>query len=96
MHDAQKILNKTDAHIKGKVFEEYLGFLFEGNGFIATVNGNSWDGGADILLSRKSNPNKVVWIIQAKNTNKPLNNSEIRKELIKFENESSKKYNCKY
>lgn len=92
----KELLNKADREIKGKLFEEYLAFLFEGNGFIATVNGSSYDGGADILLSRKSNPNKVVWIIQAKNLNRSLNNTEIREELVKFEKESSKRYNCKY
>ena len=92
----KKTLNNIDKFIKGKIFEEYLAFLFEGNGFVATVNGSSYDGGADILLSRKSNPNKVVWIVQAKNTSKPLGNPDIREELIKFENESSKKYSCKY
>ncbi len=90
------ILNKAEREIKGRLFEEYLAFLFEGNGFVATVNGSSWDGGADILLSRKNNPNKVVWIVQAKNTSKPLGNPDIREELVKFEKESSKKYNCKY
>ena len=92
----KKTLNNIDKFIKGKIFEEYLAFLFEGNGFVATVNGSSHDGGADILLSRKSNPNKIVWIVQAKNTSKPLGNPDIREELIKFENESSKKYSCKY
>ena len=92
----KELLNKVDREIKGKLFEEYLAFLFEGNGFIATVNGSSWDGGADIILSRKSNPNKVVWIVQAKNLNRPLSNPEIREELLKFEKESSLKYNCKY
>lgn len=90
------LLNKADREIKGKLFEEYLAFLFEGNGFIATVNGSSWDGGADILLSRKSNPNKVVWIVQAKNLNRPLSNPEIREELLKFEKESRLRYKCKY
>ena len=90
------LLNKADREIKGKLFEEYLAFLFEGNAFIATVNGSSWDGGADILLSRKSNPNKVVWIVQAKNLNRPLSNPEIREELLKFEKESRLRYKCKY
>lgn len=90
------LLNKADREIKGKLLEEYLAFLFEGNGFIATVNGSSWDGGADILLSRKSNPNKVVWIVQAKNLNRPLSNPEIREELLKFEKESRLRYKCKY
>ena len=92
----KETLNEAYIHIKGKLFEEYLAFLFEGNGFIATVNGGSWDGGADILLSRKNNPNKVVWIVQAKNVSKPLTNTVIREELVKFEKESSKRYNCKY
>ena len=45
-------LNLIDKLIKGRVFEEYLAFLFEGNGYIATINGGSHDGGADIILSK--------------------------------------------
>lgn len=89
-------LNSIHKLIKGKIFEEYLGFLFEGNGYIATINGGSHDGGADIILSRPDNPNKTVWIIQAKNTIRPLGNPDIIGELLKFEEESSKKYSCKY
>ena len=89
-------LNSIDKLIKGKIFEEYLGFLFEGNGYLATINGGSHDGGADIILSRQDNPNKTVWIIQAKNTMRPLGNHDIIEELLKFEKESGKKYNCKY
>ena len=92
----KETLHNINKVIKGKVFEEYLAFLFEGNGFIAAVNGSSYDGGADIILSKKSNPNKVVWIVQAKNINRPLGNGEIREELIKFEKESCRKYNCRY
>ena len=89
-------LNSIHKLIKGKIFEEYLGFLFEGNGYIATINGGSHDGGADIIISRPDNPNKTVWIIQAKNTIRPLGNPDIIEELLKFEEESSKKYSCKY
>lgn len=89
-------LNSIHKLIKGKIFEEYLGFLFEGNGYIATINGGSHDDGADIILSRPDNPNKTVWIIQAKNTIRPLGNPDIIEELLKFEEESSKKYSCKY
>ena len=92
----KKKLNFIDKLIKGRVFEEYLAFLFEGNGYIATINGGSHDGGADIILSRPDNPNKTVWIIQAKNTMRPLGNPDIVEELLKFEKESGKKYNCKY
>lgn len=96
VHFIKKELNSIEKLIKGKVFEEYLGFLFEGNGYIATISGGSHDGGADIILSRENNPNKSVWIIQAKNTIRPLGNADIITELLKFENQSSKKYNCKY
>lgn len=96
VHFIKKELNSIEKLIKGKVFEEYLGFLFEGNGYIATISGGSHDGGADIILSRENNPNKPVWIIQAKNTIRPLGNTDIITELLKFENQSSKKYNCKY
>ena len=89
-------LNLMDKLVKGSIFERYLAFLFEGNGYIATINGGSHDGGADIILSTPNNPNKVIWIIQAKNTIRPLGNPNIIEELLKFEKESSKKYKCKY
>ena len=89
-------LNNIDKKIKGIVFEEYLEFLFEGNGFIATIKGGAYDGGADILLSRPNNPNKIIWIVQAKNILNPLGNHIIREELKKFEEEASRKYNCNY
>lgn len=89
-------LKSADKLIKGKLLEEYLSFLFEGNGFIATVSGGSHDGGADILLSRSNDPNKIVWIVQAKNTLRPLGNTNVIDELVKFEKESSKRYKCNY
>lgn len=92
----RETLKNIDKKIKGRIFEEYLAFLFEGNGFIATISGGSYDGGADIILSKPSNPNKIVWIIQAKNTSRPLGNTTIIDELCKFEKESSKRYKCKY
>lgn len=95
-HLIKEKLNFMDKLIKGRIFEKYLAFLFEGNGYIATINGGSHDGGADIILSAPDNPNKVSWIIQAKNTVRPLGNPNIIEELLKFEKESSKKYNCKY
>lgn len=96
IHLIRERLKDADKLIKGLLFEEYLAFLFEGNGFIATISGASHDGGADIVLSRPNNPNKIVWIIQAKNTARPLGNPNIIEELEKFEKESSKRYNCKY
>ena len=89
------MLEITDKYIKGKLFEEFLAMLFQGNGFIATIKGGAFDGGADILLSYPSNPNKIVWIVQAKNYLNPLNNSDIITELKKFEKKASKEYNCR-
>lgn len=89
------MLEITDKYIKGKLFEEFLAMLFQGNGFIATIKGGAFDGGADILLSYPSNPNKIVWIVQAKNYLNPLNNSDIIAELKKFEKKASKEYNCR-
>ena len=69
--------------------------LFQGNGFIATIKGGAFDGGADILLSYPDNPNKIVWIVQAKNYINPLNNSDIIAELKKFEEKASEEYKCR-
>lgn len=91
----KKLLEETDKYIKGKLFEEFLAMLFEGNGFIATIKGGAFDGGADILLSYPDNPNKIVWIVQAKNYINPLNNSDIIAELKKFEEKASEEYNCR-
>ena len=41
------MLEITDKYIKGKLFEEFLAMLFQGNGFIATIKGGAFDGGAD-------------------------------------------------
>lgn len=90
------VLEQADKYIKGKLFEEFLAMLFEGNGFMATIKGGAFDGGADILLSYPNNPNEIVWIVQAKNYNRPLNNREITEELNKFEEKASVEYNCKY
>ena len=50
-------LNLIDKLIKGKIFEEYLEFLFEGNGYIATINGcllyTSIEAGAWITMKDK-------------------------------------------
>ena len=89
------LLEEADKYIKGKLFEEFLAMLFEGNGFIATIKGGAFDGGADILLSYPNNPNKIIWIVQAKNYINPLNNSDVVEELKKFEEKSSKEYNCR-
>lgn len=35
----KKLLEEADKYIKGKLFEEFLAMLFEGNGFIATIKG---------------------------------------------------------
>ena len=91
----KKLLEEADKYIKGKLFEEFLAMLFEGNGFIATIKGGAFDGGADILLSYPDNPNKIVWIVQAKNYINPLNNSDIIAELKKFEEKASEEYNCR-
>ena len=91
----KKLLEEADKYIKGKLFEEFLAMLFEGNGFIATIKGGAFDGGADILLSYPDNPNKIIWIVQAKNYINPLNNSDIIAELKKFEEKASKEYKCR-
>lgn len=91
----KQALENADKYIKGKLFEEYLAKLFEGNGFIATIKGGAFDGGADILLSYPNDPNKIVWIVQAKNYKNPLNNSEVITELRKFEEKASIEYGCR-
>mgnify|MGYP002554364908 CR=1 FL=1 len=49
------------------------------------ADGQKLEKWGDIILSRPDNPNKTVWIIQAKNTMRPLGNPDIIEELLKFE-----------
>ena len=93
--EIKELLNSLDIKIKGQVFEKYLELIFEGNGFIAVNKGGSYDGGADILLSYPNNPNEIVWVVQAKNYNRPLNNNEILSEVKKFEEIAEKQYSCR-
>ena len=58
---------------KGTVFEEYLAYLFEGNGYITKITAGKGDLGADILLYNPKTPQQVDLIVQAKNWSSPLN-----------------------
>ena len=95
-NEIKELLNSLDIKIKGQIFERYLTAIFEGNGFVAVNKGGAYDGGADILLSYPNNPNEIVWVVQAKNFQRPLNNSEILAEVKKFEEIAEKQYNCRY
>lgn len=81
---------------KGKVFELYLKELYEGSGWIVVISGGKNDNGADLLLIHPDNPENVIEIIQAKNHKSPLSYDDTRNELRKFEEESSKMYDCKH
>jgi len=81
-------------NIKGGIFEDYLKLIFEHNGWLVKQTGKKGDAGADLLIYMEGNANPD-FIIQAKNWNKPLDESDVGSELGKFEKKSSKKYSCK-
>lgn len=93
--EIKTILRSFYSYKRGRLFEEYLEYLFNGNGFIAIRKGGTNDGGADIILFSKLNPKNVIWVIQAKNSNKALSLNEIYNELSKFERCSSTRYKCR-
>lgn len=86
------ILINEDSTKKGPLFEEYIKMLYEGQGYIATIVGGKNDGGADILLAKPHNPNKIIWVIQCKNRKDLLNEDTIAYEILKYENKAKKKY----
>jgi len=89
------ILEKiTSTYVKGKVFEYFIAFLYEGYNFITQVKGRAGDGGADILIYQKSDMAKPLFIIQAKNQKNPLSVDEIRLEINKFKNNAAITYDC--
>jgi len=79
---------------KGCAFENVLAELYQGNGWIVTVQGGRGDDGADILLSHPKTPHTVSLIVQAKNHNKPLTVDQTLLELTKFEQQAAPRYKC--
>ncbi|MDX2370869.1 MAG: Helicase associated domain protein [Colwellia sp.] len=90
----KEILESSLSELKGNLFEEYLAALYKGNGWLAQVTGERGDAGADIILRHPETPDKVSIIIQAKNHKSPITFDNTKIELIKFEDQASKKYNC--
>lgn len=95
LNEIKTLLETAPFKVKGRLFEHYLAFLYKGNGYLATVVGGRGDGGADIIIRHPKALDRTFLIVQAKNHQKPLNFDETRLELLKFETESSKKYDCK-
>lgn len=85
----------TNTYVKGKVFEHFIAFLYESNNFVASVKGRAGDGGADVLIYKKSDMNKPMLVIQAKNQKNPLGVHEVRAEINKFKDEAAITYDCK-
>ncbi len=79
---------------KGRAFELFLAELYQGNGWLVEVKGGRSDHGADIQLYHPKTPTKSSYIIQAKNHSKPLTFDQTRLELIKFEEQAARKYDC--
>ena len=90
----KSILENFDSNRKGTLFEKYLCFLYNGNGYVAKHVGGKGDGGTDILLYHPSNLDIPMFIAQSKNHLRPLSFDDARLELIKFETESKDMYNC--
>lgn len=92
----KKKLDEHPSHEKGTLFECFLTELLKGNGYIAKRNGKKNDLGADILIYSPTHSKKVVRIIQAKNHKNPLDKNDVRLEVLKFEEEATHSYHCKY
>lgn len=90
----EKNLNQLSVNQKGAVFEEYLEYLYQGNGWLTKRVGGKGDGGADILLFTHQEPEKVAFIIQAKNRKSPITYDETKLEINKFDEKSKLIYNC--
>ena len=95
-NDIKSYLENLHQNEKGKVFESYLSYLFEGNGYMTKIMGGKGDLGADILLYNPKTPQQVDLIVQAKNWSSPLPFDDVKSELIKFEDRGRKKYNCTF
>ncbi len=87
-------LNELPEKEKGRAFELFLAELYHGNGWLVETKGGRGDQGADILLYHPKTPTKASYIIQAKNHSKPLTFDQTKIELIKFEEQSAKQYDC--
>jgi superfamily II DNA or RNA helicase len=87
-------LQQADIQTKGLIFEQFLEFLYAGNGWLVSIVGGRSDAGADLLLYHPSTPTKVSFIIQAKNHKSPLSFDDTKIELIKFEEQAKTKYQC--
>lgn len=92
----KNVLEDIDNRVlKGKLFEEFIAFLYDTKNTTAIVKGKAGDGGADVLLYNRIDRSKPILVIQAKNMKSSLGINEVRSELVKFENESKQKYGCK-
>jgi predicted helicase len=90
--EIKRLLDNTEAKYKGPLLESTLEYLYKGNGWLVRINGSRSDSGADLLLFHPETPDKVSFIIQAKNHKTPLTVDDTRIELIKFEEQAQPKY----
>jgi len=90
----KSILQNAPLDEKGKLFEHYIAALYKGNGWLTKVTGSKNDAGGDVLLYHPKSPGKVAFIVQTKNHNKRLSFDDTRIELVKFEEQGTKKYHC--
>ncbi|WP_047986076.1 Helicase associated domain protein [Ornithinibacillus californiensis] len=99
--EIKELLTNIDKNRKGVIFEEYMKKLYEGNGWIVKSTKHlRYDFGADLLIyhpknqDQSSNTTSVSMVVQLKNQTKPLTVTKTREEIRRFEEESSKQYNC--
>ena len=71
-NDIKSYLEALPQNEKGKVFEHYLAYLYEGQGDLVKISAGKSDQGADILLYNPDTPQNVNRIVQAKNHSRPL------------------------
>ncbi|MDB8542794.1 Helicase associated domain protein, partial [Turicibacter sanguinis] len=94
IEEIKTLLETASTIIKGELFEHYVTYLYEGNGYLAKHNGGNGDHGADILLYNAEDTEQVDIIVQTKNLNHPLTYKETKSELIQFEKDGSECYQC--
>lgn len=95
IHEIYSLLVSEAVNTKGSLFENYICELYKGNGWLAAVQGGRDDAGADVLLYHPNSPDKVSLIIQAKNHKNKLSYDDTKIELVKFEEQAAKKYDCR-
>lgn len=89
----KETLNKKQPN-KGRIFEEYISELFNGNGFVAYVTKKSHDKGGDVIVYDPKDLDHPIFVIQAKNCAPVLGLIPCRNIKDRFKYDTYQKYGC--